>query len=165
MKRHILAGLAWAAAASPGFATATPIGGPLSGTWKFEYSCTRATGVYGDRCVAGIRDNFTLSIVQRGRAVCGWYEATVQMGNHVDDGDLNDWTFKRTSKRTYHVRFHLSGSVGEAVIRLAGHRMHWSVVAKRLEQREPTMWAFLPPETATLVKQRAGLARRSACDD
>jgi hypothetical protein len=72
---------------------------PLEGTWKFEHSCAGATGMYADRCSAGERDNFSLSIAQSGHRFCGFYGATAQMINHVDDGYLNDWTFTPTADR------------------------------------------------------------------
>ena len=38
--------------------------GSLDGSWSFQYSCADTTGVYADRCAAGVRDYFNLSIVQ-----------------------------------------------------------------------------------------------------
>jgi len=82
------------------------------------------------------------------------------MGNHVDDGYLTDWTFMRTSNQTFHVHFHLSGTVGEATIRLAENELHWSVLAEQSDTNgEPVTWLFSPPKTATLVRQQTDPVR------
>src|SRR5580698_5249186 len=129
--KHVLVILAWAVVAGPACMAAASTDGALNGTWEFEYSCAGATGVYADRCAAGDRDDFTLSIAQSGNRFCGGYEATAQLGNHVDDGDLKDWTFTPTSDQTFHVHFHLSGTVGEAEIRLSGDKLHWSTLTEQ----------------------------------
>ena len=130
---------------------------PLDGTWKFEYSCGAATGMYAGRCSAGERDSFSLSIVQRGHRFCGSYEATAQMNNHVDDGYLNDWKFARTADRAFRVHFHLSGTVGEAAVQVDGDKLHWKTLTEQAHREgQPLTWSFSPPKTATLVRQARG---------
>ena len=167
MKLRLLAGLVWAALASPVFAGVSPKGGALNGTWNFEYSCAGATGPYADRCAAGERDHFALSIAQNSGRFCGWYEATIQMGGHVDAGDLSDWTFTRTSDQTFHVHFHLQGTIGEAVIRSAGNELHWRELTEQpYAEIEPAAWSVSPPKSATLVRQRPGrVGHPAVCED
>ena len=137
----------------------TPPARPLDGTWKFDYSCAGATGMYADRCSAGERDYFMLSIVQSGHRLCGFYEATAQIGNHVDDGDLKDWKFTPTAGSAFRVHFHLTGTVGEAVVRVNGDKMHWKVLTERATVEDtPPSGPFFPPHTATLVRQEGDKA-------
>jgi len=160
VNRHLLAGLAWIALASPALAADEAPSGPLSGKWRYEYSCARATGLYADRCAAGLRDYFELSIAQAGGHVCGWYAATSQMGNHADEGELTDWAFTSTSDRTFHVHFHLSGTVGEADISLAGNELHWEMLTEQPDGTDdPLGPPFSPPKSATLVRQPADPVR------
>lgn len=161
MKRYVLFGISGLLAAvttfNLAFAASARQVASLVGTWKFEYSCAGATGMYADRCSAGERDNFSLSIVQSGHRFCGFYEATMQMNNHVDDGDLNDWNFTPTADGAFRVHFHLSGTVGEAVVRVDGGKMRWKVLTQQAQDEgRPLDWRFFPPETATLVRQARG---------
>ena len=158
MKRYVLLSLFGLVAAittsNVTFAAPARRVAPLNGTWKFEWSCAGATGMYADRCSAGERDNFTLSIVQSGQRLRGFYEVTAQMNNHVDDGYLSDWTFTPTAHRAFRVHFHLTGTVGEAVVRVNGDKMHWKLLTEQTHvEGDPLDWAFSPPETATLVRQ------------
>ena len=131
MKICSLAGMTWAFVASAVLGARPPPNGTIDGTWKFEYACEGAAGVYGDRCAAGDRDDFTVSIFHSGRKFCGWYQISAELGNHVDAGDLTDWSFNPTSDHATRVHFHRSGTVGEAVIRLAGNEMRWRVLNQR----------------------------------
>jgi hypothetical protein len=141
-----------ACAGGPSFGASPSINGPLNGTWKFVYSCEAATGIYADRCAEGLRDNFTLSIARNGTKVCGWYEITAQMGNHVDDGFLNDWAVTPASGQSFHVRYHLSGTSGEAVIHLSGNQLHWKNLSEH-PTGENLPWSFSAPDEAILVRQ------------
>lgn len=110
--------------------------------------------MYADRCAAGERDIFTLSVVQSGDRFCGSYEATTQMGNHVDDGDLNDWTFTPTSNRAFRVHFHMYGTVGDAVLRVYGNKLSWTTLAKQKHDEGHSLtWSFSPPDAAILIRQ------------
>jgi hypothetical protein len=107
-----------------------------------------------------VRDDFALTISQVGHRLCGGYETTAQLGNHVDDGDLSKWTFRPITGHTFRVHFQLSGSAGEAVVGLAGNRMHWRVLTEHQDpQSAAPTWSFSPPETATLVRLPAGRTR------
>jgi hypothetical protein len=138
--------------------------GGLDGTWKFEYSCAGSTGPYADRCAAGERDDFMISIAHSGQKVCGWYITTAQLGNHVDEGDLTNWTFVTIGQETYHVHFSLTGTSGEAIARVQGMRLTWRVirVIKEPPVDEPTWRSFSPPNSATLIRQNADQVRHPA---
>ena len=81
------------------------------------------------------------------------------MGNHVDDGELNDWTFTPTARHAFRVHFHLSGTVGEAAVQVDGDELHWKVLTEHAhDEGAPLTWSFSPPETATLVRHASGKA-------
>lgn len=133
---------------------------PLNGTWRFEYSCAHATGLYAERCASGERDDFTLSLAASDEKICGWYELTAQLGNHVDDGDLNDWKFTPTTDRAWQVHFHTSGTVGEAVVRIKGKKLLWKLLTQEdHDEGQPLNWSFSPPDNAVLTRQKPGQPR------
>lgn len=152
---------------------APPTGsGPLDGTWRFEYSCADAIGqLYVDRCAAGVRDRFSLSIVQSGSRFCGEYGLSAQLKNHVGDGSLDDWTFTPVANGAFHVHYHVDGTVGEAVIRRVGNELRWTKlneysVSEHQDGEELTIiWRFSLPRTATLIRQPPDRVRHPpSCD-
>ena len=156
MRRCVIAFglLAASATVSPTLAASGHPATSLNGAWRFEYSCARATGLYAERCASGDRDNFKLSLAQGDHGVCGSYEVTAQLGNHVDDGDLNDWTFTPTADQAWNVHFHMSGTTGEAVLRVDGKKLLWKTLSKQdHDEGQPLTWSFSPPDSATLIRQ------------
>ena len=154
MKRLIL-GLA-SVVASPFVASANSITDVayLDGAWKFNYPCAGATGVYADRCAADERDDFNISIAHKNGKVCGAYETTAQIGNHVDDGWIDDWKFEKVRSGTYRVHFHLEGTVGVALIHVVGNKMAWKLITQRPSgESGPFSWSFSPPDSAILVRE------------
>jgi hypothetical protein len=159
MKYQLLAILICAAAPDTTLADAST-GSRLDGTWKFEYSCEGATGIYADRCAAGERDYFTLAIVKDGGRYCGWYDMTFQMGNHDDAGDLSDWTFTPMPDQAFYVHYHLYGTVGEASIRVAGNELRWNLLDRKPDG-EDVLWTSVAPQIATLIKQSPDKVRHA----
>jgi hypothetical protein len=111
---------------------------------------------------------FTLSIAQGGARmggarICGAYEVAAQPGGPVDDGDLAAWRFEPGPSHSWRVHFRLSGGAGgEAVIRLDGDRMDWTLLAGSPPAAPP---ALRPPDRATLTRQPADPSRQPACGD
>lgn len=128
---------------------------PVDGRWKFEYSCEGATGSFADRCAAGDRDVFEMGLRDHAGKICGFYELTAQLGKHVDDGDLSDWTFQGTaSPARFRVHFRFSGSSGEAIVRVSGSKLYWHTKAEKTEpEAERLTWTFKPPKDAVLTKE------------
>jgi hypothetical protein len=105
-----------------------------------------------------------ISIAHSGQKVCGWYVTSVQFGNHVDEGDLTNWTFVPVGQETYHVHFSLTGTSGKAIARVQGKRLTWRVIRVLREQPvdDPASWSFSPPNSATLIRQNADQFRHPA---
>jgi hypothetical protein len=100
----------------------------------------------------GQRDDFELDLKTDGPRVCGFYELTAQIDNHVDDGGLDDWLFTPTTARSvYRVHFYFSGSTGDAVIRVKGRKLYWKVVDED-RATDWESWLFTPPNTAVLTR-------------
>jgi hypothetical protein len=77
---------------------------------------------------------------------------TFQMGNHDDAGYLSDWTFTLMPDQVFRVHYHLQGTVGDAVISVAGDELRWKVLNARPDG-EDVIWTAVAPKTATLIKQ------------
>ena len=114
---------------------------------------------------ATARPEFTLIAAQRGNETiltsqlsrdgdryCGGYDTTVQMGNHVDDGDLSDWTFTPMPHQAFHVHYHLQGTVGNAVLQSVGNELRWKDLGNQRDGKDVD-WIFRAPKSATLIKQ------------
>jgi hypothetical protein len=146
-------------------ALAASIGAPcaaaassLDGVWLYNYSCAGATGSYTERCAAGERDDFELSIATKGARLCGSYELTAQLGNHVDGGDLDDWSYSKAGGTSaYVLHFSVSGSKGEAIVRVRGDRLYWRVTHQTTQETDN--WNFSPPDRAVLTRNPAEEAR------
>jgi hypothetical protein len=134
----------------------------LNGDWEFVYPCIES--VYADRCKAGENDVFSLYIKQFDQATCGNYMLTSGLGNHVDDGELKDWTFKRTSSQTYHVHYHISGKVGEAIVFLREGKMYWNRQSEQDHAEEQhLMWSLSAPVSATLIRKSKNISSLGPC--
>ncbi len=120
--------------------------------------------MYADECAAGNRDDFRLSFGKSGNKLCGSYELTAQLGNHVDDGDLTDWVIDKNSDGTYQFHFHVSGTVGEAHIHISGDKLYWNTLSKHAHaEDEPISWNFEPPDSAVLIRDKTN-ATPTVCD-
>jgi hypothetical protein len=118
----------------------------IDGEWRFEYSCIGATGMYADRCSAGERDDFTISVEHAAGKLRGSYELTAQLGNHVDDGDISNWSFVAAGPHTYRVHFQVSGATGDAIIKVRGNKLLWRTIAEHRENEQVLQWLFSPPQ-------------------
>jgi hypothetical protein len=127
----------------------------IDGQWLFRYPCDRLTGMYADRCKAGEGDFFQLFLRKSGNEVCGSYALTTQGQNHVDEGEVKDWTFVETkSTAAYHVRFLFDGDSGEATIRVDDAGLHWDVIKEtKIVQTNSMIVSPSPPKHAILTKQ------------
>jgi hypothetical protein len=135
---------------------------PLNGNWEFVYPCPE--GIYTDRCKAGESDLFSLTINQFDQRVCGSYTLTGGLGNHVDDGELKDWSFKRTSRQTYHIHYHISGKVGEATVFLREGKMYWNRQSEQNHAEEQQlMWSLSTPAFATLIRKSRNISSLGPC--
>jgi hypothetical protein len=59
----------------------------LDGVWKLSFPCAGATGVYPERCAAGVRDYFVLELWSEGSCPCDFHLATAHLGNRLDEAD------------------------------------------------------------------------------
>jgi hypothetical protein len=100
----------------------------------------------------GERDYFTLSIVKDEGRYCGWYDMTFQIGNHDDAGDLSEWSFTPLSDHTFRVHYHLQGTIGDAMIQVAGNELRWKDLGSQ-RAGEDVLWTSVAPQIATLIKQ------------
>lgn len=146
----VLAGSWSTAARDAGRAAAIP-----DGIWEIRYPCDKAMGVYAERCAQGNRDDFKLSIAHIGHKICGSYEITAQMGNHVDDGDLEDWTFISADKKSFRISFRVTGNTGQAVATIKGDKLVWRLLNKQpKDEGEALTWSFSPPDFSILTRQK-----------
>lgn len=113
----------------------------LDGSWRFEYSCSQATGMYKDRCDKGERDYFTIDVATYGVRVCETYEQTYQMGNHVNDGDFSG----HIRAGIAHVIANPDGD-GKATMTWTAEKLHWHNLDAKPQ------FNMLPPD-AVLTRQ------------
>lgn len=136
----------------------------IEGVWKYIFSCAGATGIYHDRCADGERDYFSLAVSRFGTKFCGSFQETAQLGNHVDDGDLNDWNIIPMGNDDYRIHFHLTGTVGEALVHVDGDKLYWRKVSERQhDEGQPSAWTMSPPGSIIMLRQGQHMSSDLAC--
>ena len=131
------------------------VAAPFDGQWSVTWKCQRQPGDESAPCAYGQDDSFQLYLRASGENICGFHFASMQRGNHIDEGDQLDGKptitgIVRGDVADLHWRSAWGGQ-GTATIRLRGNEIDWTI--------DDSSGRSALPRHEILIRQRAGASQ------